>query len=241
MMATGKCGWAWIAAWLLSASPALGQRQIAEPDAPAPLAPVAGPIPTAEFAPPPGGFDIGPPAVAPLTAPAFAGPAGADRVRITLADNSQLIGEVPKDAKFDFKSRFGKLALNVDEVAKIDPANESQFTVTLENGDRMTGEVAFGELKLKTAFGEVPLDREDFAGLEVGKLYEQRVAIVRPSPDGRTTTTVFRNQKLFQPNTPSTGTVNPYTSYGVPAAATYFAPTEWRAAPRPTLPSPRPE
>jgi hypothetical protein len=251
MKATGKCGSMLLAAWLLSAVPALAQI-LPDRGAQLPQRVEAALVPVAAEAddvgvpmatgPAPGAFGGAvPPSVwaAPVAegyAPAIA---GVDRVRVSLTDNSQLIGQLAKDAKFEFKSKFGKLALAIGEVTGIEDAGDNQFSVTLENGDRMTGEVAFGDLKLKTAFGEVPLARKDFMGLEVGKLYEQRVGIVRPSPDGRTTITVYRTQHLFQPNHPTA--IGAVTSPYYAPTTRYIAPEAGPTAPTITPPSPRPD
>jgi hypothetical protein len=229
-------GWMLMATWLLSVSPALAQLQpVAEADAPAPLGPpVAAPPGPGGFGPVPGAFEgPRPPIAADGLAPVSA---GSDRVRVSLSDNSQLIGQLSKEAKFEFKSKFGKLALTISEVTRIEESDEGRFTITLENGDRMTGEVDFGDVKLKTAFGEVPLARRDFMGLEVGKLYEHRVAIMRPSPDGRTTVTVYRQRQIFQPHSAHAPGISPYTSYA-PTAATYIVPDAAPTAPTITPPS----
>lgn len=158
---------------------------------------------------------------------------GVDRARLTLADGSQIIGEIPADAKVTLHTRIGDGKLALSEATRIDGIGEQgKFRVTLECGDRFTGEIDFDVLKLKTNVGEVPLARKDFVSLETGKVYEEEVAEHRTSRDGRTSTTTYRRRLMFEPsltpdeiphsnrtNTYATGAVYaPTTTYIVPAA-----------------------
>lgn len=142
-----------------------------------------------------------------------------DRVRVTLEDGSMILGEIDGETKLSLKAKIGDVEIAMREIARIDQAfiEEDQFTVTLSNGDRLTGKLTVKDLKLKTAWGELGLKEEGLFGLEVGKLFEESAPQTRRSIDGRTTVTVARTHFRFQPTVPgpnsypTESTYSPYT------------------------------
>ena len=157
-------------------------------------------------------------------APADAPPAK-ECFRVSLNDGSQILGTFAPDMPLTVKSKFGNLEVNIQGIGRIDPAfaEEDKFTVTLANGDRLTGKLDLTGVKLKTILGELPLDTDSLYGLEAGKLFEQSGPITRRSLDGRSVVTISRKYVRFQPNIQDPNT--PYPSY--PAAPTYspYSPT----------------
>ena len=188
--------------------------------------PMAFPVPDAPFAPPVAAPDAAPRFVdptepgssrpeplAPMGAEVAAATPPKDCVRVTLADGSMILGEV------SLKAKIGEVEIAMHDIARIDEAfvEEDQFTVTLSNGDRLTGTITVKDVKIKTAWGELLLQAESLASLEAGKLIEESNPHTRRSLDGRTTVTIIKKQFHFQPMVlqnsvqPGTPTYSPYS------------------------------
>ena len=162
-----------------------------------------------------------------------------DCVRVTLEDGSMILGKIAGETKVALKSRIGEVEIAMREIARVDQAfaDDGQFTVTLSNGDRLTGKLTVKDVKLQTAWGELTLKVDGLNNLEAGKLFKESAPVVRRSVDGRTTVTIVRKHFRFQP------TIAGPSSY--PAAPTYSpypsvpTPNGWGTAPaadaRPTI------
>ena len=127
-----------------------------------------------------------------------------DCYRVSLDDGSLILGQIDPKTKVTLRSKVGELAIALPDVARIDPAfpDETKFTLTLSNGDRLTGSLSFKEIQFQTALGEMPLQAKGLYSLEAGKLHEQTRSVSRRSLDGRTVVTVARKYVRFQANAP---------------------------------------
>ena len=93
--------------------------------------------------------------------------------RLSLDDGSLLLGEIVGQPDLTLQAKIGDLTIEFADIARIDPAfpDEDKFTVTLDNGDRLTGELILEEVKFKTVLGELPLKRDGLYSLEAGELF----------------------------------------------------------------------
>lgn len=168
---------------------------------------------------------------------------GKDRVRLTLDDGSQLIGEIVGASKFQIKASYGELALPLKDVGRLErDFQEKKVRVTMSNGDRITGEIALESVKFKTDWGEMAIAKDRVETIEVGTLHEARVPVTRASPDGRTMVTVYHTRRWFQPQIGSTSDVpTNVPTYPQPPPSVYSVPSiPTPADSSPSLPAFRP-
>ncbi len=208
------CGLSWAMAGIASAqfAPAVqAPVPVIEPQQPQPATPFpadARPAlpPSADSIPSPmGGDAIGPEEAKPLK----------DCFRLRMKDGSLIVGDIADDVKLTLRAKFGEVEIALREIALIERAVEDdEFQVTMTNGDRLTGRPKLEDAKMKTAWGEVPLQLgKGLIGLEAGKLGETTTYSVRHSPDGRSTVAIARKQSVFQPLLQNAGPCAPAGSY----------------------------
>jgi small nuclear ribonucleoprotein (snRNP)-like protein len=88
-------------------------------------------------------------------------------VRVELVDGSRLFGATPILA-VRLNSSVGKLELPLSKVKTIEFRNEQQnVTVTLNNGDTLSGKLDVTSLQLRTLLGEVKVDLHNCSTLTV--------------------------------------------------------------------------
>ena len=169
---------------------------------------------------------------------------GKDCVRVTLKDGSSIIGELPEDATVSLTGKFGKVEIAMHDVARIEPAvTEGELRITLSNGDRLTGRVKFGDLKVIAKWGGIPLAVVELVSLEAGKLHEQTLHETQLSPDGRTAVTIGRKRMHFEPviqPQPQYPTTTQPGFYGSPYQGGAYQRTPAFSAPRVVVPAPIP-
>ena len=142
-----------------------------------------------------------------------------DCYRITLEDGSMVMGEIDGTAEISLKAKVGDVKITMREVAHIEEAftEQGQVTVTFGNGDRLTGKITIGEVKLKTAWGELTISDDGLHRLEAGKLIEESNPVMRRSLDGHSFVTIIKKHFRFQPMVEIT------SGHATPATFTYPA------------------
>lgn len=119
--------------------------------------------PDVQFENPGGGINLGPgmaPTVPahrravrprPQSAPVWEIPVG--KYGLQLNDGTKVIGIPGKGWSASVKTGFGTVTIPRDQIDRIEPAANGEFSIHLKNGDRVTGGLVSARLPFDTSFG----------------------------------------------------------------------------------------
>jgi len=183
-----------------------------------------------------------------LTSPPVVGtsgtaPAAEGRVSVRLRDGSCLVGELLDLEELAMETAFGQVTIPRKLVAHIQLAGPPKAaTLCFGNGDRLTGQLTLGTVRLKTSFGEVSIETEQILSVACGTVSHTIYRpVVETGPDGTVRTRYVAEQVTrCVPTVPAISSTSPYpgASYmPTPTAVPALTPPPPVYRP-PTLPAP---
>lgn len=197
----------------------------------------------ASTAPPPivtNPYGILSPAAPPAVVARGVAPDAEGRVSVRLRDGSCLVGELLGMEELAMETAFGQVTIPRKLVAHIQLAGPPKTaTVQFGNGDRLTGELTLGSVRLKTSFGEVAIETAEVLSVACSTVSQIIYRpIVETGPDGTMRTRYVEEEVTRRvPMGPAPPSTYPCPSTGYSPTPSYPAPQPPRYDP-PTLPAP---